>query len=180
MDVLCPGPARRGPGREGGVSGSHLSVQGGHGRAGRLELRPSQAGRAPQPERGGGAARLVARERHAAARLRADVHGRWMTGPVGECAPGAGGRRRGRWARRRSGTAARSAGTSGWPRRPGTRCRRCSWSVRRGRGRLGRGGVRTLPCCDFLVGPKRNAARAGRADLPPCCVKPSRGRRRRS
>ena len=65
-------------------------------------------------------------------------------------------RRRARSARRRSETAARSAATSGRPRPPGTRCRRCSPSTPRSSWRA-RAATRTLPLREFLVGPKRNA-----------------------
>ena len=81
-------------------------------------------------------------------------------------------RRRARSARRRSGTAARSAATSAPPRRRETRCRRCSSRTRRSRSRpcAGRGRV---PLREFLVGPKRNAAAAGRADHGGAASSPS-------
>ena len=75
---------------------------------------------------------------------------------LGDRLPGPGDRRRARSARRRSATAARSAATSAPPRRPATRCRRCSPPTPRSSSRrcAARGGV---PVAEFFTGPKRNA-----------------------
>src|SRR3954468_15085205 len=62
-------------------------------------------------------------------------------------------------ARRRSGTAARSAGTSPPPRPPGTRCRRCSSRAPRSSAPrfAALGACRPLPLGQFVTGVKRNA-----------------------
>ncbi len=65
-------------------------------------------------------------------------------------------RRRGRWARPRSATAARSAATWGRRRRRATRCRRCWWRARRSSCASVRG-ERVVPLAEFLLGPKKNA-----------------------
>ena len=59
-------------------------------------------------------------------------------------------------ARRRSATAARSAGTSAPPRPPATRCPRFSSRTPRSSWRAC-AGARRLPLREFLVGPKQNA-----------------------
>ncbi len=115
-----------------------------------------------QPERGRRAARLVARERRAAARLRPHLHRDRARRAARACCRRSP-RRRARSARRRSATAARSAATSARRRRRATRCRRslvegaeveCA-SVR---------GVRRVPLVEFVTGVKRNVLEPRRAD----------------
>ncbi len=150
-----PRKPRRGAAGQGGAS-RRGADPGRHRSDGRAQLRPAPAGGAAQPERGGGAARLVARERLAPARLGAHLRrGDGAASSPGCCRRSR--RRRARSARRRSATAGRSAGTSAPPRPPATRCRRCSSKAPRSSWRAC-AGCRTLPLAEFLVGPKRNAA----------------------
>ena len=109
----------------------------------------------PEPERGSGASRLVARERDAPARRGPDLH-RGDAGAGRERPCPRSPRRRARSARRRSATAGRSAATSAPPRLPETRCRRCSSSTPSSSSRAC-AATRRLPLSEFLVGPKKNA-----------------------
>ena len=113
---------RRGAAPEGGAS-RRAADPGRHGRDGRAQLRPRAAGGRAQPERGRGAARLVARRTARSGSAPGSPTPRSSTGSCASCCPRSP-RRRAPSARRRSATAARSAATSAPPRRPATRCRR--------------------------------------------------------
>ncbi len=117
---------------EGRASRTRVPIQGGTDVMVALNFDRARPETAPQPERGGRASRLVARERDAPARRRADVHrGDERRSRRGACPRSQ--RRRAPSARRRSATAGRSAGTSEPRHRRETRCRRCSWRARTSR-----------------------------------------------
>src|SRR6478735_5283442 len=69
-----PEKPRGGAARQGRASGGGADP-GRHGRDGRAQFRPPPARGAAEPERGARAARVVARERSAAARVGADLRG---------------------------------------------------------------------------------------------------------
>ena len=143
-----------------------------HRRARRAQLRPLAPAGADQPERGGRAARVRPRERHARARRGAHLRrgdARRRRGASCRRWP----RRRARSARRRSATAARSAATSARPRPQATRCRRCSSRTPRCEVASVRG-ERRLPLARLPARREAERARARRARRRRCASTPSR------
>ena len=126
---------------------------------------------APEPERGRRAPWLVARERHAPARCRADVHRGDERRGLAEALPALAEASRtvGSPQIRNRGTIGGNLGTASpaGDALPPLLVEGAEVEVASVRG------SRRMPLEEFLVGVKRNALAAGRADRRACCVEPS-------
>ena len=134
-----------------------------HRRHGRAQLRPREARRDPRPRRGGGARRLVARGRDAAAGRRASRMPRSSTASWRRSCRRSR-RRREPSARRRSATAARSAATSALRLPPAMRCRRCSWTRPRSSSPARHAARGRMSVREFLARAEAERPRGRRAD----------------